>query len=145
MRIRKMNINDIEQVVTIENESFSMPWSRGSFVTSLGDTNQIFLVAEEEGLIIGYAGIWNIVGEGNITNIAVKKEYQKQGIGNKILRELLLRSEAMNVYDFTLEVRKSNVGAIRLYESLEFKPVGYRKNYYEKPLEDGLIMWYHKN
>lgn len=144
MIIRRMTELDLEQVWSIEKENFTCPWSKGSFLNSLLDENHIYLVAESQGSILGYCGMWNILGEGNITNVAVKKSYWNQKIGKQLMVKLLELGEENGVLDVTLEVRVNNTSAIHLYSSLGFKNVGIRKNFYEKPVEDAIIMWYHK-
>lgn len=144
MIIRKMTELDLEQVCLIEQESFSDPWSKGTFVNSLSNANEIYIVAEEDNVILGYCGMWNIVGEGNITNVAVKSDYRGKKIGKALVTRLLELGEELGVYDFTLEVRVGNKSAIALYEKLGFEQAGVRKNYYVMPTEDAIIMWYHK-
>lgn len=141
MVIRQMKEEDMDQVYAIESSSFSRPWSRESFLQSLNNPRNLYLVAEEGGNILGYCGLWGIVGEGEITNVAVDKRYRNQGIGEAILRELIKQAGAMGIEAFTLEVRLSNLSAIHLYHKLGFRDTAIRKNYYEAPTEDALIMW----
>lgn len=145
MIIRNMTEGDLEQVCKIEQESFSDPWSRGTFVNSLCNPNEIYIVAEENDVILGFCGMWNIVGEGNITNVAVKRDYRGKKVGKALVIRLLELGEELEVYDFTLEVRVGNQSAIALYEKLGFEQAGIRKSYYTMPTEDAIIMWYHKN
>lgn len=141
MVIRQMKEEDMDQVYAIESSSFSRPWSRESFLQSLSNPRNLYLVAEEGGNILGYCGLWGIVGEGEITNVAVDKRYRNQGIGEAILGELIKQAGAMGIEAFTLEVRLSNLSAIHLYHKLGFRDTAIRKNYYEAPTEDALIMW----
>lgn len=142
MLIREMKEEDIPFVCDIENSIFSKPWSASSFISSIKDRNNIYLVVEEENQIIGYCGLWGIVGEGQINNVAIKKECRNKGIGKKMLQKLLELGKENGLEEFTLEVRVSNKNAIRMYHSLSFKDAGIRKNFYEEPLEDAIIMWY---
>lgn len=141
MIIRNMKEEDLEQVCKIENTTFSKPWLKIDFISSLSDTNNIYLVAENENEIAGYCGLWGIVGEGQINNVAVKKSYRGQGIGYKLLKRLIDMGKNNKLTSFTLEVRESNVAAINLYKKLGFQSVGKRKNFYESPREDAEIMW----
>jgi ribosomal-protein-alanine N-acetyltransferase len=136
-----MTLADLEQVFAIEEESFSDPWSEEDFRSALLDEKNDYLVAEAKGQVAGYCGFWGVVGEGDIFNVAVKKEFRRQHIGEAMLKELLRRGMARGITSFTLEVRGSNEAAIRLYESLGFVKEGIRKEFYSKPKEDAVIMW----
>lgn len=103
------------------------------------------MVVEIDGEIIAYAGLWKIFDEGHITNIAVKDSYRNKGVGKGLMSSLLTNTAKIGIDSFTLEVRRSNIGAIKLYESLGFEVAGIRKNFYDKPNEDALIMWKHNN
>lgn len=141
MLIRKMIEADTQQVCAIELETFSDPWSEEDFKNSMNEPNNVYLVAEMDGLIAGYCGYWGIAGEGYIYNVAVKKEYRRHGIGYQMLKKMLMESVDRGVASFTLEVRRSNEAAIHLYESLGFESAGIRKDFYSKPKEDAVIMW----
>lgn len=141
MNIREMCTADLEQVYTIEEKLFSIPWSKKSFEDALANSENIYLVAQEENQILGYCGLWGVVGEGQITNVAVDKMHQKKGIGGMLLAALLDKGEKKGIGAYTLEVRESNKPALALYEKFNFKNVGIRKNYYEEPTEHAVIMW----
>lgn len=141
MIIRQMEAEDLEQVYSIECSSFSRPWSRESFQQSFSNQQNLYLVAEENGTILGYCGLWGIVGEGEITNVAVDYRFRGRGVGEAILRELIRQGGLIGIESFTLEVRLSNLSAIHLYHKLGFRDTAIRKNYYEAPVEDALIMW----
>lgn len=141
MIIRKMTETDLSEVCAIEQATFSDPWSEEDFRSSLKEPGNGYLVAEEEGEIAGYCGYWGIAGEGYIYNVAVKKEYRRQRIGYQMLKTLLDESLGRGITSFTLEVRRSNEAAIRLYEALGFESAGVRKDFYTKPKEDAVIMW----
>ena len=141
MQIRDMQEVDLEQVCAIEKQIFSQPWSRQDFLASIKNDTHIYLVAEQDGVVMGYCGMWGIVGEGQITNVAVAPQYRRQGVAKKLFRVFLDKGEQKGLTAFTLEVRTSNVPAIELYKSFGFKEAGVRKDFYELPKEDALIMW----
>ena len=141
--IRPMEEKDLDEVCRMEEEAFSMPWHRESFLEMIQNENALYLVAlNDKDEILGSCGVLNIVGDGNVTNVVVDQKHRKLGIGS-ILMEALLRkgSEELGIDAFTLEVRVSNQSAIRLYEKMGFENAGIRKNFYEKPTEDAIIMW----
>ena len=139
--IRFMRLKDVDAVATIEQETFARPWSRESFRQEL-TRNAVarYLVAEEDGKILGYAGAWVILDESHITNIAVRKEARGRGIGKKLTSELLQILSNLGACYATLEVRVSNERAQNLYKSLGFISVGKRKRYYEDNNEDAFLM-----
>ena len=143
--IRNMKEKNLEQVCEIENHTFSAPWSFLSYQQAISNRNNIFLVAEENGEILGYCGCLGVIGEGQITNVAVKKEYRGQNIGFQLMERLLKDGEKKGIQAFTLEVRVSNYNALKLYDRLGFSREGIRKNYYTAPREDAVIMWKHLN
>lgn len=141
MQIRKMEPEDVAQVAKIEAETFSIPWSAKSFLETLDRMDTIYLVAEEDGKILGYCGLWQSFEEGEIPNVAVAKEVRNQGLGRKLLEALFSYGEDVGIEGFTLEVRESNQAALHLYKSLGFEIAGIRKGFYEKPKENAVIMW----
>lgn len=140
--IRKMEEYDLDRIMEIEKDCFTTPWSRESFLIEI-TTNLLarYIVAEVEGVVAGYGGIWMIAGEGHITNIAVETNYRKLGIGKKIVEGLINLSIAMGIESMTLEVRKSNISAQNLYKQYGFLSQGIRPNYYQDDNEDAIIMW----
>lgn len=141
MNVREMIWDDLDQVMVIENENFSVPWTETGFFTYLMREDALFLVAEdEEENILGYCGVIMVIGEGDITNVSVKKELQGQGIGKALLQELICQTVSRGVHTLFLEVRESNVAALALYEKQGFVRMGVRKNYYTDPVEDGITM-----
>lgn len=138
--IRRMLISDLEQVAVIENENFSMPWSEKSFAESLQREDTLFLVAAEKEEILGYVGCYCIAGSSEITNVAVKHSHRRRGIGSMLLEELFVQGASFNTLEYILEVRESNKAAIALYRRKGFEEEGIRKNFYEKPLENAVIM-----
>lgn len=145
MIIRQMEERDIEQVYQIEKESFAQPWTYKDFVEAIDNANilylKLYIVAEEAGVILGYCGLWGIAGEGQINNVAVKKEYRGKQIGFQMLHTLIQLGLDNDLYAFTLEVRVSNLSAIQLYHNLGFEDVGIRKDFYDYPKENAIIMW----
>lgn len=139
--IRQMEAADVEAASVIEREVFSMPWSAEDFLEMVEADYAYYYVAEYEGEIVGCCGIRNIVGEGEITNVAVLPKYRRQGIAKKMMEYMLKEAVANGIGDCTLEVRCSNLPAIRLYEGFGFQGEGVRPGFYDRPKEDALIMW----
>ena len=130
----------VEQVAALERECFSVPWSETQLSDVLYDDNSCFLVAEDdEGNVIGYAGLTTVLDEGYINNIAVEEAARKHGVASALL-DVFVRFAAVNLAFLTLEVRKSNAPAISLYEKFGFQQVGIRKGFYSHPREDAVIM-----
>nr|WP_285846834.1 ribosomal protein S18-alanine N-acetyltransferase [Priestia koreensis] len=137
-----MDVNDIDQVVGIEQLSFSTPWSKEAFVNELTQ-NQFskYVVMEENDVIIGYCGLWVIIDEGHITNVAILPSHRGQGLGEKLMRKVMELSMEFGARTLTLEVRVSNHVAQSLYKKLGFEAGGLRRNYYTDSQEDALVMW----
>ena len=119
MIFRKMTEADLDKVAAMEKDTFSMPWSKESFQESLMQNYSYFFVAEDEE-ILGYCGVHNFGGDGEITNVAVDKKVRGKGIATKMLLYAMEEMKKVGVEAFTLEVRVSNVSAIGLYEKLGF-------------------------
>ena len=142
--VRQMKMEDIDRVCQIEKACFYAPWSRRSFEEELsGNSPAFYIVAEIEGEIVGYGGIWHILDEGHITNVAVHPDFRKRGIGMILVKSIMTLSKKMGITSFTLEVRESNEDAINLYLKNGFQLSGRRRNYYEEKngREDALIFW----
>ncbi|SHS27102.1 ribosomal-protein-alanine acetyltransferase [Mycobacteroides abscessus subsp. abscessus] len=139
---RYLREEDIDQILKIEELSFATPWTRQSFENEL-NLNQfaVYLVLEKEGQIVGYCGMWLIVDEAHITNIAVLPEFRGQKLGEGILRMIMEVAKKRGAKSMTLEVRVSNTVAQSLYRKLGFMNGGIRKNYYTDNYEDALVMW----
>jgi ribosomal-protein-alanine N-acetyltransferase len=139
--IRFMRLKDVDAVADIEEATFARPWSRDSFRQEV-TRNAVarYLVAEEDGQILGYAGAWIILDESHITNIAVREDARGRGLGKRLTKELLQILSNLGAGYATLEVRVSNVRAQNLYKSLGFVSVGKRKRYYEDNNEDAYLM-----
>ena len=138
--IQPMKKEDISMVVTLEENTFSTPWSYEALEESFLKDNYYFLVAKQENIVVGYVGMYVVLQEGDITNIAVAKEVQGQGIGTKLLKELLEVAKKHGTETINLEVRVSNESAISLYKKHGFEIIGRRKNFYTKPEVDGYLM-----
>ena len=139
--IRKMNFNDIDQALEVEKLSFSTPWSRNSFEEELRNTSACYLVAVHNETMIGYAGMWLVVDEAHITNIAVHPAFRGLGLGKKLTLELINQAYKQGFGQITLEVRVSNLTARNMYKGLGFHEAGIRKGYYYDNNEDAVIMW----
>lgn len=144
MEIKEMAQEDLSQVSEIESQIFSLPWSEKAFEESLKNSNTLYIVAKEKEEVLGYIGMYISFQEGNITNVAVNPNYRRKKIGQNLIREILERAKQIGVTDVILEVRETNAAAICLYEKMGFEEAGIRKNFYEKPLENAIIMWKHK-
>ncbi len=138
---RRMNLADIDGVLAVEKATFSVPWSREAFVGEMKNELALYIVAIEAGKIIGYAGTWIIVDEAHVTNVGIVKECRGRGLGERLMRELMLRAGERGATAMTLETRVSNKIAQALYAKLRFKPAGFRRKYYTDNQEDALIMW----
>lgn len=144
IRIREMEIDDLGQVMEIEQNTFAVPWTEMGYFTFLMREDTLFLVAEEEGKILGYCGILMVLDEGDITNVAVEKSHRGQGIGQALVQELAERAGQRGIALLHLEVRQSNEAARGLYNKLGFVEDGLRKGYYEEPREDAVLMSLHQ-
>jgi [ribosomal protein S18]-alanine N-acetyltransferase len=137
-----MTDNDVNGVFNISNSCFSMPWSMESIKSELNNPLAKYIVAKDtdSNLVIGFVGVWIVVGEGSITNIAVHPDYRKQGIGAKLLDSLINLCNDLNCSLINLEVRSSNYAAQNLYKKYGFVVDGLRKGYYENNKEDAILM-----
>lgn len=135
-----MDRSHIPQIAALERECFSTPWTENMLEDALFDSQASFIVAEaEDGSILGYAGLHVIVDEGYIDNIAVEEAARRHGVASALL-DVYCRFGAVNLAFLTLEVRKSNLPAIALYEKFGFQQAGLRPGYYQHPREDAVIM-----
>lgn len=139
--IRKMQKSDLQEVCKIEKDNFSLPWSEKSFIESMERNDTVFLTALAGEEVAGYIGCYCIAGTGEITNVAVKDTCRRRGIGAMLLEGLYKAGETLDTREFFLEVRESNEAAISLYSRQGFVKEGIRKNFYEKPVENAVIMW----
>lgn len=135
-----MTMEHIPQVAALERACFSRPWSEESLQGELWNDSAVIIVAEgEDGSVLGYAGLQTVLDEGYITNVAVDEKYRRQGIADELIAAFARFGQAKLAF-LTLEVRASNAPAISLYAKHGFEEVGRRKNYYDDPKEDALLM-----
>jgi len=134
----------LDGVLAIEKVSFPTPWSRSSYLNEIYNNNfAYYYVALAGQKVIGYAGLWIIVEEAHITNIAVHPDYRGRCLGKTLLKVLMEEAAYLGADRITLEVRASNWIAQRLYERMGFVCAGIRKGYYSDNQEDAYIMWKH--
>ena len=147
MIIRKAEPKDAGSISKIEELSIKRPWSIVLIENDLEkNPNASYWVAEEDNKVQGFIGVHNIVGEINITNVAVHPDYRRRGIADELMKAMKAEFDARkaageDIVGITLEVRESNTPAIKLYEKYGFKAEGIRKGYYSDG-EDAVIMWY---
>lgn len=136
-----MTSEHIDQVAEIEQRCFSDPWSRRMLSEHLENECAATLVAVgADGTVLGYAGLLVVLDEGYITNVAVRPEYRRQGIAGELLAVFRRFAEGNHMAFLTLEVRESNAAARALYAKHGYCEVGVRKNYYDHPKENAIIM-----
>ena len=140
--ISLMEENDLEDVLEVSSLSLKESWSKGAYQKELSNPIAKYLVAKENNKVIGFAGVWTIVDEGHITNIAVHPNSRKKGIGSALLSSLIENCKTWGCNSLTLEVRESNIPAQNLYKKYNFKEEGVRKKYYKDNNENAIIMWY---
>ncbi len=128
------------QIADLERACFSMPWSENAIRQELDNPLSLWIVAVDGENVVGYVGSQSVMGEADMMNLAVDTAYRCHGVGRQLVISLIDRLRSNGVYSLTLEVRASNLPAIRLYEDLAFKQVGRRPNYYASPKEDALIL-----
>lgn len=143
MKYRIVNTAEahLEQIEAIEKQCFSCPWTMDQLRSQLPDARHVFLAAVAEGgTVLGYVGMMVVLDEGYISNVAVAPAYRRQGVADALIIALAARSEGLGLAFATLEVRAGNEAAKALYEKHGFVPVGRRKNYYDLPKEDAILM-----
>ena len=140
LSIRRANTSDIDDIAYIEEECFSTPWSRKSVAESMSHSPWRFFVAINKSRVVGYGGVYLILDEGQISNIAVLPAFRGEGLGRAILNAICEECRAEGCARITLELRKSNSVARALYESCGFISVGERPNFYSNPSENAILM-----
>lgn len=139
--IAPMELWDIDGVMEIEYASFAIPWSREAFEEELtNNKHAIYIVAKQDNKVIGYGGMWKVLEEGHITNIAVHPDFRRMRVGYAIVEALTQIAKNKGIGSMTLEVRENNIAAQGLYRKFGFEVVGRRKKYYADNNEDALIM-----
>ncbi len=138
-RVTVMTDSHVDAVVEIENQCFSHPWTKDGIIEAQNNRTH-FLVFEKAGCVMGYVGISVILDEGYITNLATLPQYRNMGVASALLTKLDDFAKLHGLCFISLEVRQSNQTAISLYERFGYKTEGLRKNFYDDPKEDALIM-----
>lgn len=142
--VRKGTAADVDDIERLEKVCFTDPWSRESLLHELEENPMsTYIVAEFDGRVIGYVGVWAILDEGHITNVAVSPDYRRMQVGSVLIRTMLEVTIEAGIQHHTLEVRAGNEPAQKLYQKFGFEEAGLRKGYYEDNGEDALIMWRH--
>ena len=140
MIIRTMQPEDVKAIAELERVCFSDPWSENSIASELENRLSCWLVAEEQGRVVGYVGSQSVLDGADMMNLAVAPEFRRQGIGEALVNALVAHLQQKGIIALLLEVRASNAPAIALYQSLGFVQVGRRPRYYRNPREYALIM-----
>ena len=139
--IRRMEPEDVESVLGIESRVFTTPWQAHTFLSLIGRSgSELWVMEHPVAGILAYAVLWCILDQAELANIAVRSEYRGQGYASRLLERVLQIVRDREVETIYLEVRASNTRALELYERFGFSQVGVRKNYYDKPTEDALVM-----
>lgn len=141
IEFRCMREEDVAQVAQMEQEYFSEPWSGQAFLNALNKKEYLYMVAVEGGEVLAYCGMYQVLDEGNITQVAVRSDVRGRGIARRLLQDFMQNGKLRAVDAYTLEVRVSNQNAIRLYEACGFVTECVRKDFYAAPKEDAFIMW----
>ena len=141
--IVKFENRHIDECVQIEKKCFSDPWSKNMITLSFSSSVSLFFAAEDDDGLIGFIMAYKVLDEIEIINIAVNEKYRKNGVGSSLLNEILKVASNEKIKNIYLEVRKSNVTAIKFYEKYGFSVYSVRKMYYNKPIEDALMMRMH--
>jgi ribosomal-protein-alanine N-acetyltransferase len=142
IELRRLELRDLAAIETIERESYPAPWSRSMFASELAKPSSISLGAfGEDDVLVGYLIISRYVDAWHVMNVAVASEWRRHGVATALLERLFELTADDDQRGYTLEVRVSNTGAIRLYEGLGFRSRGLRRGYYTDNREDALIMW----
>ncbi len=141
VQVRRLEREDVKALADMAKECFSVPWTPKAFAELVEDENSRYLVAILQDEVVGCCGVTNAYGDGDINIVMVSEAHRGQGIAKRMLEELLLCGKELGIGDYTLEVRVSNTVAIHVYETLGFVSEGIRPRFYEKPVEDAMIMW----
>jgi ribosomal-protein-alanine N-acetyltransferase len=135
-----MKYKDIDEICELEREAFTIPWQKFAFEEEMKNQLACYIVCESGKKVVAYGGMWLVLDEAHVTNIAVKKEFRKMGIGNELLSEMFAAAKERGAKYMYLEVRKSNEAAYELYKKNGFMINGVRKNYYPDNFEDAIVM-----
>ena len=138
-----VTLKDIPELLKIENMCFSDPWSKDTFKSSIENENSYFICEKYEDKIVGYVGMYWVLDEGYVYNLAVDENFRGLKIATNLMNELFRYSQSIGLKFLSLEVRESNEIAKCLYRKLGFEQLGIRKNFYTSPTEDAIIMTYY--
>lgn len=141
IEIERMRLEDVERVAELDKICFPTPWSVSAYTTEVHNTSAYYIVARTRGEIVGYGGMWLIMDEAHITTLGVSTEYRGKKIGERVLAHLLDEAIHRGARRATLEVRRSNQVAQRLYHKYGFRTAAVRKGYYGNNNEDAFVMW----
>ncbi|MFD2760295.1 ribosomal protein S18-alanine N-acetyltransferase [Lentibacillus juripiscarius] len=142
LMIRKVDRTDIDGVMEVERLSFSVPWPKDIMVQELAEnTHAHYFGMFVDGKMVGYAGMWHVIDDAQITTIAVIPDFRGQKLGEKLFLYVMQEAVRMGAKRLSLEVRVSNVAAQRMYRKFGLVPGGVRKNYYTDNQEDAIVMW----
>ncbi|MGD8277741.1 MAG: ribosomal protein S18-alanine N-acetyltransferase [Gemmatimonadota bacterium] len=140
VEVRAMIAADLEAVTRIERDSYSAPWTEQTFRSLVDRPDTDALTALSDGVVVGFAVTWSVGDQAELGNVAIAKDWRNLGIGERLVREVVVRLGRRGVHEVFLEVRVSNRTARRLYERLGFVEIGRRRNYYARPAEDAIVM-----
>ncbi len=138
--VRPMEMKDLDAVAELEKACFNSPWSRDALLDSLNRPEYVFLVAEISGEVAGYVGLQCVLDEGNITDICTAPAHRRLGVAHALMGELFNAAKKAGIGSIFLEVRETNLAALSLYEETGFERIGIRKNFYEAPMENAVLM-----
>jgi ribosomal-protein-alanine N-acetyltransferase len=141
LELSRMTMIDLDDIMEIEEEAFSMPWSRWMFERELVDNRSNFLVARSGSAIVGYIGFWLVEDEAHIVTIAVRSDFRRKGVGSVLIASALALAVHVGADKATLEVRVTNIPAQELYKKFGFEAVAIRRRFYSDTGEDAYVMW----
>ena len=142
MEITKLGLDNIDEMLKIEKKAFARHWNKQIFTDELSAENGHYIAISSGGKLLGYSGFRHVLDEAHITTLAVDRKLRKKGIGTRLIKQLLEDAAGMKITQLYLEVRQSNLAALALYQKLGFKVIDRRREYYQHPVEDALVMAY---
>lgn len=143
LRFEPLQEGHLPAILEIERQVNGSPWSEKSFRNEIDHRHGIFRVALENGEVVGYGGLWLVIDEAHVTNVAIAPTHQRRGIGRRLMIQLLEGAKTAGMTCATLEVRAGNAPALSLYEKLGFERSAVRRGYYPDNKEDAVVMWRH--
>ena len=135
--------SQIDEILAVEEASFTSPWTREMYLAELKNTgvSYFYLARTDTGQVIGFCSFWRVLDELHINNIALRPQYRGRGFGTALMQHVLAEARRLGARRATLEVRRSNEPAQKLYEKFGFTVAGVRRLYYSSPPEDALVLW----